>query len=221
MFIIGIYLFISLKQRPYKEESKKGINITPTIIDQTIKVIKTLPSNNQKYVLDDQIIEITFNRNLNDNEKNSIEIIFNPTIDFEKVWEKNTLLKIKNLTSYKTSTKYTISVFYNKETIYNFSFYTNPLSINQLNQQTKQLVEDAITVGEAQKKTDKEYPWNKKLPIVKEEYSIVYSFEQNAFRIKLNNQNISSEEKQNILNKALNDLEAIGVDTKNIKYFVI
>lgn len=218
-FVVGLYLLFFQQ----KTILPPGPEISPTItITQTpYSVIKTSPDNDQKYVLDNTDLLITFNRNLNEEERSLLEITSTPEVELERVWESNSFLRLKPLENYKITTVYTIILTYKDIKIHTFSFTINPISTQQLDQQTPQLVEDALIVGEAQIKASQEYPWNRYLPIVREKYTIIFNFDKNAFRIRINVENPNPSERQSIINDALKDLEEIGVDTNKVKYYVI
>ncbi len=66
------------------------------------------------------------------------------------------------------------------------------------------------------------YPMFGFLPIETENYRIVYSIEKNKYRIRIkkNSDEITEQEKQILINKALNDIKQAG-ETGKIEYYVL
>lgn len=70
-------------------------------------------------------------------------------------------------------------------------------------------------------KLQKDYPWYKNLPIVQNYYTIVYDFDKKSFRIRLSATNFSPEQKNQIMNQALENLKKINVDLTKYTYYVL
>ena len=85
----------------------------------------------------------------------------------------------------------------------------------------KEQAQNEIIFNEAWDKLQKEYPWYKNLPIIKDGYTIVYDFDKKSFRIRLTSKNISSEERNVLVNSALDQLKKIKVDLKINTYYII
>ena len=219
LVVFGLYLLFFQNKTTPTPDSEISPTITKTEIPYS--VTKTSPRDKQEYVLDNTDLLITFNRNLNEDERNTLEIPSTPEVEFERVWESNSFLRLKPTQKYKISTVYEITLTYKDMIIHTFSFSTNPISTQQLDQQTQQLVEDALMVSEAQINASQKYPWDRYLPIVREKYTIIYNYDRNAFRIRIKVENPSENEKDAIINAALNDLKKIGVDTEKILYYII
>ncbi|HRY56985.1 MAG TPA: hypothetical protein P5014_02355 [Patescibacteria group bacterium] len=69
----------------------------------------------------------------------------------------------------------------------------------------------------------REYPWYKKLPIVNNDYKIYWVVQEKSFRIRLAvSENSPEEQKRDIINKALKDIEDLtGVSYENYPYYVL
>ena len=199
------------------------IQVSPTIyfIKTPFNVKETTPADKQNYVLDTTTIEITFDKELGEGEIVSIEVITEPKFEFEKIWQNNLTLKIKPINNLKPMTTYNITLTCNNSAFYLFSFTTNPYSTKELDEQSGQQLKDDLLFAKTELNYHKKYPWYSKLPIIREEYTIIYNFKKEAFRIRIKIENPSEDQKELIIQKALKDLENIGVDTKTITYYTL
>lgn len=79
-------------------------------------------------------------------------------------------------------------------------------------------VSDSVSFNNALSNIDKEYPWYSSLPLDTDEYHVVYDFTEKKFRIRIKI-NVSFEDFQKIVQKAILDIESIGVK-KPVSYYV-
>lgn len=80
---------------------------------------------------------------------------------------------------------------------------------------------DSFEYNQALIELIKKYPWYTKLPLETKDYRIIYDFEKNQFRIRIFNAQITTTQKQAVLNTALSSLSKIGVDTKKYSYYTV
>jgi hypothetical protein len=181
----------------------------------------TNPQNGQKYVSDKTSISLIFQKFLSDEEKSQINIITDPTVSLTISWPSNKKLLATPDNPLSSNTTYTITITYKDEPIHTFSFTTQFFSTEELNSQVRQQAQDDLIFGEAYSEFLQKYPWYRSLPINKDNYIIVYDFDEKAFRIRLKIKPETPTEKNEIVNQALTDLQEIGIDTKVANYEVL
>lgn len=179
------------------------------------KLINTFPFQGANYVLDDSTISFIFNQSLSDLEIASLTIMTEPKFDYETTFDKKIKLIIDPIYPLTTNTDHSISLFYEDELFFKLDFKTNPLTTEQINQGIEQQAEDDYYYAQTEAEFYQEYPWYQQLPIVTDEYTIVYDFSQKLFRVRLKDPNISDQEKVEVMNKALKDIQEIGIDVEN------
>lgn len=181
-------------------------------------VVSTIPENKAQFVNEKNEVVITLNRNVDPKESGVLKIEIAPDIPVQKVYLENKI-RISPEPSFELATDYQIKVFYKEKVIYILNFWTNPFTPEQIKEEGAKQTQGDIDFAEAYKKFLEKYPWYTRLPIDTYEYRIVYDFEQEKFRIRLKLK-IPNEQRQNVVDKALNDLGKIGV-AKPIKYYII
>jgi hypothetical protein len=87
-------------------------------------------------------------------------------------------------------------------------------------QEKQELNKGEVSYAQGQQKLFEKYPWYGEIPITKADYLVDYDFEKESFRIALLISETSTEaEKNNVINRALQDIRDIGANPT--KYFTI
>lgn len=223
--LTGIILLLNQRQIQPDEETPivqpTSFEIQTTPVGVGFKVVKILPENNAKYVLDDTKVEIVFDKRLFEEEKNKLNITFDPKTEFTTQWQNNIKLTITPTNLLVAGTTYTITLNFENRLFYSFKFTTNEYSSASLQKQTSKQAADDLLFGQALTKIHENYPWYKNLPIDKKDYTATYNFDRGEFRIRIKVENPSDEKKQEIINSALKDLRNIGVKESDLKYYTI
>ncbi len=233
LILIGIGVFFLFKQRGrITDRVSLPIQPSPAPTDEitlspaltppvTFSVINTQPSDKQKYVLDNISITIEFNRSLAQQEKESIGLLIDPETEVSLEWVSNNQLSATPSELLIKNKNYSIILTFENASFYTFNFETNLYSSSDLQKQVNIQTEDDLLFGQALSEFHQDYPWYRKLPIVKDTYTITYDFEKEQFRIRLSIKPADENEQNEIINRALEDLKNIGVDTKDLKYYVL
>jgi hypothetical protein len=120
------------------------------------------------------------------------------------------------------ATTYTVSVLYANDQIHSFSFTTSDITQEQLAEDISEQVEGDKLFAEAERVWYQENPWYTEIPMVNEDYTIVYDFAEKSFRIRLTlGDNPLGAQIEAAKTKALDSLEAIGVDLNVYDYYVL
>ncbi len=181
---------------------------TPT--ELPIAVISTIPKNNAFFVNEKSEVVLTLNRTIINTEGEKIKIEVEPDVKTKIVYLTNKI-RISPETEFGINIEYKISVKYNENLIYTLNFKTNPFSKEQTKEEGgKQSIGDAA-FNESYDKFLKDFPWYRKIPIERKDYTIVYDFELLSFRIIMNRKIDDELDKTGIKNAAINDLLKIGV----------
>lgn len=93
----------------------------PLITSPKISVIKTEPPNNQQGISIKPTIYITFDKELSDKEKETIQISTFPEFESKKEVVGNRII-IVPINDLEKGVFYKMDVFYNKKNIYSFMF---------------------------------------------------------------------------------------------------
>ncbi|NIT03682.1 hypothetical protein GTO10_01995 [Candidatus Saccharibacteria bacterium] len=185
-------------------------------------VASTIPQDNEEGVLGILPLEITFQEELDGAVQSDVAVVINPETDSSATWSSANTLQVTIDQGLESATTYTVAVLYKQKEIYSFSFKTTDKAKEQIEEEARQQAADDFLVAEAEKDFYKTYPWYASIPIETNEYVIVYNFEKEAFRIRLTlGENALGAEVEAAKNRALGDLEAIGVDLNEYSYYFL
>lgn len=184
-----------------------------------IVVLQTSPFNGSSDVLETTNIEITFDKTLKEKDKQSISLEITPKAQIATTWLGYQLTTVL-VSPLKNGTSYLVVVKYNGKETYRFSFETILFSREQIQKEGALQSTGDKAFGDAYTKFINSSPWYIKIPIEKPNYTIVYSFEKNSFRISLKITPQNPDERKTIIQNALRDLKAIGVK-EPVQYYVI
>jgi Bacterial Ig-like domain len=180
-------------------------------------VTKTSPADQSKDVAVDSVIEIDFNKQLNNKEKSNLIVKISPNTETDNSWNSKTY-RLKPKANLFIDTTYTVDVLYNNTLIKSFSFLTALTIPGQTNQV---ITPNDYKTGQVIKNFVTDNPWYTSLPIDNSSYTIVYDFDKSQFRIRIKVPITSDSQKQDLINQALSDLKNIGVTQTPIPYYVL
>lgn len=210
LIIVAVFLFLVVFGSFFIPKKQK---------ESPLNVLSTTPKNNAQFVNEKSEVIITLNRNLTQEEGNNLKVQIKPDEKTEIVYQENKI-RISPEESFEMNTAYEIQVIFKEKTIYKLTFITTPFTQQQIEEEGSKQTAGDLAFTEAYKQFLIKYPWYTKLPIETFEYRIVYDFEKESFRIRLKIKPQGEEQEKNIVNKALKDLEKIGV-RKPINYYVL
>jgi len=206
-FVALVYGTVSLLT-PTKESPPSVASTSPQ--DQSELVILTLP------------ISISFGAELSTEQQANTSFTIQPELEVSQEWSSNDTLQLTPNQFPQESATYTVTTLYRGKPIHTFSFGTSNTTLEQLTEDARTQAEDDFLFAEAEKEFYQTYPWYAHLPIETSEYVIVYNFEKEAFRIRLTlGENALGAEIEAAKNRALDSLEAIGIDLNTYKYYVV
>lgn len=185
-----------------------------------LKVVATLPKDQTHGVSIDANIIFTFNREPTGNEKKNISANIAPFVKTNLLWNKQ-LLTITPVANYAKQTTYSVSLFYLNQNLSTFSFTTLSYTTQELNNIENQQSQNDLLFGQQLSDFLKTRPWFTSLPIDSANYTIVYDFAKQAFRIRLKVAVSGNTQEQQLINQALNALKQIGVKDNPIPYYVL
>lgn len=185
-------------------------------------VAATNPQDGEENTLNFQRIIITFQQDLETGQQEEVLVEIQPLTNLNSQWTTNNVLQLVPTQPLEGKTTYTISINYRGETIYTFSFHTVSLSAQEAQEQSVQQIEDDLLYAKAQKEWYQDNPWYAGLPIVTDEFTIVYDVEEKSFRIRITLEDGATNAEINAAKQeALDDLEDIGADPNTQGYYFI
>lgn len=183
----------------------------------TLKVVSSVPTQNQPFDLSNPTISITFSKELSDTEQSGVSIKMTPEIKFHLLWESNSNLSIIPEDSKILTTNFITNILYHNKTVY--SLTTIPLftkyTSEQLDEQARQQGANDLIFGQTTAQIYKDLPFISKLPIMTNQYTIVYDYVQKNIRVRLQN----GATKEIVLKEVTKVVIDIGVDIK--KYPIV
>lgn len=146
-----------------------------------------------------------------------------PPAQFQTTWAENQYQFILTpLQPLATNQNYTLTLVYKKTPFFTHTFKTSEFTNQEVMEQVTQQGKDDTEFSEAQQAIRREYSWYDSLPIETEEYTIVYDYRREEFRIRLKiSQNSPAELINDLTQKALLNLETIGVNPVESGYYVV
>lgn len=180
---------------------------------KSLKIVSYSPADGSRDVAIDAVVNVVFDRNLTDSEKNLVNIKIKPEVNLDSSWaDKRLNFSVKN--GFKTQSTYTVEVDYGGMNLLTFSFTTVDFTPEELKQQSAAQYPAERQFSEEWAQYITANPWVAQLPIENSNYRIVYDSIKKSFRIRIL-VSVSDTQKQQLINQALNDLKNIGVE----KYF--
>jgi len=209
-----------------------GIGLLATILigffgagaSNTPVVTSFEPADGQENFLGENPVTVNFQEDLSAKQQDLIYFEFQPEAFFTIRWisNKQVVATLIAPLSLELNTTYSVGVLYNKKPIYTSSFKTPSLTREGLIQDLTEQAEGDRLFADAQTDWYKNNPWYSRLPIVKDDYTIVYESDTKKFRIRLTlGDNSTGAEIEAAKNRALEDLETAGVDLDKYEHYFI
>ncbi len=185
-------------------------------------VAATIPQNGQEGVLGIIPLEISFQEDLNAADQANIDINVSPAVDKTISWTTANNLRVTLNQDLEQALVYTVSILHKNKEIHSFSFTAVDKTQEQVEEEARQQAADDFLVAEAEKEFYETYPWYTSIPIETDDYVIVYNFEKESFRVRLTlGENPLGAQIEAAKTRALDSLEAIGVDLNVYDYYVL
>lgn len=200
-----------------------GLILRPRLLPEVPPAIATTtPTSHEENVLGTLPVTLVFQQELEEDRREKISVTIQPSAGLTARWAAANKLQLTPAQPLQAGTSYIVSVSYEEDPIYTFSFRTADISSAQLAEDIRQQAEGDELFAEGQKEWYQDNPWYGGLPIVISEYTIVYDFEKESFRIRITlGSGTSDAQIETAKQEALNDLKQIGVDTNTQGYYFI
>lgn len=209
VFIVVVSLVVGLLLRRAPDEE------LPT-------VSSTTPQNGQEDVLGVIPLEIIFQEDLSNADQANIDVNLNPSVEKTLAWSAADTLQVTLTQDLEKAATYAVSILYANQEIHSFSFTTIDKTQEQIDEELEEQAEGDELFAEAQKEWYTENPWYAQLPIVTDDYTIVYEPDTKKFRIRLTlGDNPLGAEIESAKARGLNSLEATGVDLNQYSYYYL
>lgn len=182
-----------------------------------LKVVSSFPAQNQPFDFSNPTVSIIFSKELSNTEQSGVSVKMTPEIKFHLLWESRSNLSIIPEDSKILTTNFVINILYHNKTVYSLS--TIPLvtkyTSEQLDEQARQQGAKDLIFGQTTTQIYKDLPFIGKLPIMTNQYTIVYDYVQKNIRVRLQN----GTTKESVIKEVTKVVTDIGVDIK--KYPIV
>ena len=175
-----------------------------------IEVLSSVPQDKSENVSQTTDIFVNFDKEVSPSLQKQIKVEISPEEQIEFIWTGEKL-KIVPKEKLDPGNTYTIRVKLREAEIFRFSFSTALFTEDQLAKEGELQSQDDFEYGEAFKEFAQRYPWYLSLPIERNEYRIVYDFEENSFRIRLKLVPANAETEKKIIDAALEEIRKLGI----------
>lgn len=176
----------------------------------------------QRGVPENSNFTITFKQVVPQTIQDKVAISIEPKVAGSFFFLNNNQLYFQIAEKMELNTQYTLRVLYEERSIYEHPFLTNEFTALERAEQLRQQSLEDQKFSEQQQKQEEAFPWTFKMPISTDEYTIVYDYEVEEFRIRLKVVEPQNQEiKTNLQNKALFALEGIDVDPDEWGYYFL
>lgn len=201
--IIGIFLQLLFPDRP------------PVVTDITPAIEFGVPENSS--------FTISFGTVLSQDTKNKLSFKVTPPIGAKTYWLENNYQYYFQLTELmENNSEHTIQVFYKNSEIFSHTFVTSEFSAEEQREHIREQSEADYEFGQAVDRLRTDLPWYDDIPIDNEQFTVMYDYDREEFRIRLKvPESTDAEIRQNLENKALSAMEAIDIDPAEWGYYVL
>lgn len=118
-------------------------------------------------------------------------------------------------------TTYQISVLLKHKNVYSFSFKTRQLTTAEVNNLGKDQAMSDYLYATSEAEYLQQNPFISNLPLETPEYRAVYDYGKKQIRIRILTPIINSDQKNQLVTKAVSSLKTRGVDAQKIGYYVL
>jgi hypothetical protein len=175
-----------------------------------VGVVSSLPQDKSEAVSQTTDIFVNFDKEVPASVQKLIRISISPEESIEFIWTGNKV-KIVPKEKLDPGTTYLLVVKLRETELFRFSFTTALFTEEQLAREGALQSQDDFEYGEAFKAFAQQYPWYLALPIERNEYRIVYDFEESSFRIRLKLVPTDAETEKKIVDRALEEIRKLGI----------
>jgi len=184
-----------------------------------VGVVSSVPRDNSEAISQTTDIFVNFDKEVPASVQKLIAISVSPEEPIEFIWTGDRL-KIVPKEKLDPGTLYTLTVSLRGREIFRFSFTTALFTEEQLAREGALQSQDDLEYGEAFKAFAQQYPWYLALPLERNEYRIVYDFEESSFRIRLKLVPTDIETENRIIDQALEEIRKLGIEDP-VPYYVV
>src|SRR3989344_4933763 len=180
----------------------------------TPKVISIQPINGAKEVDTNTYINVSFGKAIPESEQEKIFVRLVPGVSTTNTWISSNLLQVAPQTELSAGVAYKVNISFDDKEIYNSSFETVFFQAPTA-EEVQEMTQMAFDTNTAFYKTVETFPFVTKLPIRKDNYTVVYDYDLAKFRIRLKMpSNAPEDTKQEAINDALAEMKAreINID---------
>lgn len=164
-------------------------------------------------------LKLTF-ENISEEEKTKTDVFISPKIDFTGEWE-NFELKLVPDSYWKPGEIYTAILYIDNSYFTHFSFLV--VNDDSLTKEEKDLIynQEINTLADKYAELYADKPWLEDLPIIADQYIIIYDFDNQRIRIRLlKTENLSPEEITFYKEKGIAEIVKIGVPEETDVEFI-
>lgn len=182
------------------------------------------PAEGQDNFLGETPIVAIFKEDLSEKQQDLVYFEFQPEAFFTIRWTANNQVEatLVQPLALELNTTYSVQVLYKNKPIYTSSFKTPAITEEQLTQDLAEQTEGDDLFADAQTDWYKDNPWYPKLPIIKDDYTIVYEPNTKKFRIRITlGEGALGTQIGDAKEIAVKNLEAVGVDLDQYSYYFI
>lgn len=184
-----------------------------------VRVLSSVPRDRSEDISQTTDVFVNFDREVPESLKPLIKIEVSPEEAIDFIWFPDRV-KVVPEEKLDPGTSYTIIVRLREDEIFRFSFTTALFTEEQLAREGALQSQDDLEFGEAFKAFAQQYPFYLSLPIERNEYRIVYDFEESSFRIRLKLVPADAETEKRIIDQALEEIRKLGIKDP-IPYYVV
>jgi len=180
----------------------------------TPKVISIQPINGAKEVDTNTYINVSFGEAIPESERGKIFVRLVPGVSTTNTWISSNLLQVAPQAELSAGVAYKVNISFDNKEIYNSSFETVFFQAPTA-EEVQEMTQMAFDTNAAFYKTVETFPFVTKLPIRKDNYTVVYDYDLAKFRIRLKMpSNAPEDTKQEAINDALAEMKAreINID---------
>ena len=106
--------------------------------------------------------------------------------------------------------------------LYEHAFKTPPYSSEEVKKQIEEQNKNDLIFNENMKKLLEKYPWYYKFPIITSEYTIVYDYDKEQFRVRIKLPASAPEaQRQDLITKALEEFKKVNVTVTPTSYYIL
>lgn len=183
------------------------------------KIVSYTPKDEATNVGLSDSINLVFNRELNNSEKEKINVFTTPSTDLSTSWaRKQLIIAAKN--KFTSNVKYKINVMFGNQVLLSFSFTTIPFDQSEVDKAGAIQTTNDYVFGQSYIQFLDKNPWYVYLPINTDQYTVVYDFDKKSFRIRIKIAT-TDVQKNDLVTQVLAKLKSIGVTADPIPYYVL